>query len=89
MPRMGALQGTLRVSRFNPFEGWVGSESVGEDILISGRLDMNRAIDGACISVVPSLAHCCATEGWGYGQTSRPLDGGSGKQVWDLPVCWV
>ncbi len=44
-------QGTLRVSRFNPFEGWVGSESVGEDILISGRLDMNRAIDGAWGSV--------------------------------------
>ena len=36
------LQGALRVSRFNPFEGWVGSESVGQDILISGRVDMNR-----------------------------------------------
>jgi len=35
-------QGALRVSRFNPFEGWVGSESVGQDILISGRIDMNR-----------------------------------------------
>lgn len=44
-------QGTLRVSRFNPFEGWVGSESVGEDILISGRLDMNRAIDGDVVAV--------------------------------------
>ena len=36
------VQGALRVSRFNPFEGWVGSESVGQDILISGRVDMNR-----------------------------------------------
>lgn len=32
--------------RFNPFEGWVSSQSVGDDILISGRIDMNRAIDG-------------------------------------------
>lgn len=42
-------QGALRVSRFNPFEGWVGSESVGEDILISGRVDMNRAFDGEAL----------------------------------------
>ena len=39
-------QGALRVSRFNPFEGCVGSDSVGHDILISGRVDMNRALDG-------------------------------------------
>ncbi|GLC34112.1 hypothetical protein PLESTB_000838700 [Pleodorina starrii] len=44
-------QGALRVSRFNPFEGWVASESVGEDILINGRLDMNRAIDGDVVAV--------------------------------------
>ena len=42
-------QGSLRVCRFNPFEGWVGSDSVGEDILISGRIDMNRALDGAWV----------------------------------------
>jgi hypothetical protein len=35
-------QGALRVSRYNPFEGCVGSDSVGSDILISGRIDMNR-----------------------------------------------
>ena len=35
------------MSRFNPFEGYVGSDSVGQDILISGRVDMNRAMDGA------------------------------------------
>jgi hypothetical protein len=34
--------------RFNPFEGWVSSQSVGDDILISGRIDMNRALDGGC-----------------------------------------
>lgn len=39
-------QGALRVNKFNPFEGWVSSESVGQDVLISGRIDMNRAIDG-------------------------------------------
>ncbi|KAG2491107.1 hypothetical protein HYH03_010551 [Edaphochlamys debaryana] len=44
-------QGSLRVSRFNPFEGWVGSEGVGEDIMVSGRTDMNRAIDGDVVAV--------------------------------------
>jgi exosome complex exonuclease DIS3/RRP44 len=44
-------QGSLRVNRFNPFEGWVGSESVGQDILISGRQDMNRAVDGDIVVV--------------------------------------
>jgi hypothetical protein len=42
-------QGVLRASRFNPFDGWVSSEAVGQDILISGRIDMNRAIDGECV----------------------------------------
>ncbi|GLI66006.1 hypothetical protein VaNZ11_009617 [Volvox africanus] len=44
-------QGTLRVSRFSPFEGRVGSESVDADILLSGRVDMNRAIDGDVVAV--------------------------------------
>ncbi|KAL4433106.1 hypothetical protein ABPG77_006533 [Micractinium sp. CCAP 211/92] len=44
-------QGTLRVNRFNSFEGWVGSESVGQDILISGRVDMNRAMEGDVVAV--------------------------------------
>lgn len=34
------------MNRFNYKEGWVASESVGEDILISGSVDMNRAFDG-------------------------------------------
>ncbi|EFN55177.1 hypothetical protein CHLNCDRAFT_35599 [Chlorella variabilis] len=44
-------QGMLRVNRFNSFEGWVGSESVGQDILISGRIDMNRAMEGDVVAV--------------------------------------
>ena len=45
-PPPSLTQGALRVSRFNPFEGCVGSDSVGQDILVSGRVDMNRALDG-------------------------------------------
>jgi len=44
-------QGSLRVSRFNPFEGWVGSQSVGQDILVRNRVDMNRAMDGDIVAV--------------------------------------
>ena len=40
-------QGALRVSRYNPFEGHVGSDAVGADIVVSGREAMNRAFDGA------------------------------------------
>jgi exosome complex exonuclease DIS3/RRP44 len=39
------------VNRFNPYEGWVASESVGQDILIPDRLSMNRAIDGDAVAV--------------------------------------
>lgn len=44
-------QGALRVSRFNPFEGSVGSDAVGADIFISGRADMNRAMEGDTVVV--------------------------------------
>ncbi|KAF8058848.1 RRP44A [Scenedesmus sp. PABB004] len=44
-------QGALRVSRFSPFEGWVASEAVGQDIMITGRSDMNRAMDGDVVAV--------------------------------------
>lgn len=47
-----ALQGSLRVNRFNCWEAWVGSDAVGQDILVSGRIDMNRAMDGAWGSLV-------------------------------------
>lgn len=49
------VQGTLRVNRFNYKEGWVASESVGEDILISGSVDMNRAFDGGFVFLVAVL----------------------------------
>jgi hypothetical protein len=39
-------QGALRTSRFNPYEGRIASDAVGQDILISGRIDMNRAMEG-------------------------------------------
>jgi exosome complex exonuclease DIS3/RRP44 len=44
-------QGALRVSRFNPHEGFVGCDAVGADVLISGREDMNRALDGDIVAV--------------------------------------
>jgi exosome complex exonuclease DIS3/RRP44 len=48
---MHARQGALRVNRFNPWEGYVGSESAGQDILLAGRAAMNRAIDGDIVAV--------------------------------------
>ena len=39
------------MSRYNAFEGWVASESVGQDILISGRVDMNRWGHGSIASL--------------------------------------
>ncbi|XP_059644993.1 exosome complex exonuclease RRP44 homolog A [Cornus florida] len=44
-------QGKLRVNRFNPFEAYVGSESIGDEIIIYGRGNMNRAFDGDIVAV--------------------------------------
>ncbi|XP_010548201.1 PREDICTED: exosome complex exonuclease RRP44 homolog A [Tarenaya hassleriana] len=44
-------QGKLRVNRFNPFEAYVGSESIGEEIIIYGRSNMNRAFDSDIVAV--------------------------------------
>ncbi|GJP42959.1 hypothetical protein CLOM_g2479 [Closterium sp. NIES-68] len=44
-------QGKLRVSRYNCFEAFVGSESLGDEILVIGRCDMNRAVDGDVVAV--------------------------------------
>ncbi|PKA52121.1 Ribonuclease II, chloroplastic/mitochondrial [Apostasia shenzhenica] len=44
-------QGKLRVNRYNPFEAYVGSESIGEEIVIHGRVNMNRAFDGDIVAV--------------------------------------
>ncbi|XP_008786671.2 exosome complex exonuclease RRP44 homolog A [Phoenix dactylifera] len=44
-------QGKLRVNRYNPFEAYVGSESIGDEIVIHGRANMNRAFDGDIVAV--------------------------------------
>ena len=44
-------QGKLRVNRYNPFEAYVGSESIGDEIIIYGRTNMNRAFDGDVVAV--------------------------------------
>ncbi|GER30065.1 ribonuclease 2 family protein [Striga asiatica] len=44
-------QGKLRVNRYNPFEAYVGSESIGDEIIIYGRANMNRAFDGDIVVV--------------------------------------
>ncbi|VFQ59900.1 unnamed protein product [Cuscuta campestris] len=44
-------QGKLRVNRYNPFEAYVGSESIGDEIIVYGRANMNRAFDGDVVVV--------------------------------------
>ncbi|KAK9129204.1 hypothetical protein Sjap_009691 [Stephania japonica] len=44
-------QGRLRINRYNPFEAYVGSESIGDEIIIHGRINMNRAFDGDIVAV--------------------------------------
>eukprot|EP00897_Mesotaenium_endlicherianum_P007577 jgi/Mesen1/6848/ME000351S05966 len=44
-------QGKLRVGRYNCWEAYVGSESLGDEVLILGRPDMNRAVDGDVVAV--------------------------------------
>lgn len=44
-------QGKLRVNRYNPFEAYVGSESIGDEIIIRGRSNMNRSFDGDIVAV--------------------------------------
>nr|AID55111.1 exosome complex exonuclease RRP44 [Cocos nucifera] len=44
-------QGKLRINRYNPFEAYVGSESIGDEIVVHGRANMNRAFDGDIVAV--------------------------------------
>ncbi|XP_061371864.1 exosome complex exonuclease RRP44 homolog A-like [Gastrolobium bilobum] len=44
-------QGRLRVNCCNPFEAYVGSESIGDEIIVYRRLGMNRAFDGDIVAV--------------------------------------
>lgn len=39
------------MNRYNPFEAYVGSESIGDEIVIYGRSNMNRAFDGDIVAV--------------------------------------
>lgn len=39
------------MNRYNPFEAYVGSESIGDEIVIRGRTNMNRAFDGDIVAV--------------------------------------
>ena len=48
---VSAMQGTLRVGRFNSFEAKLACDSMEEEILISGRVSMNRALDGDVVAV--------------------------------------
>lgn len=45
------LQGTLRVSRFHPWEGWISCEAADQDVLLPGRTSLNRAMDGDVVVV--------------------------------------
>lgn len=44
-------QGKLRVNRYNPLEAYVASESISDEIIIYGRINMNRAFDGDVVAV--------------------------------------
>ncbi|KAH7283674.1 hypothetical protein KP509_34G018800 [Ceratopteris richardii] len=44
-------QGKLRVNRYNPIEAYVNSESIDEEIIIYGRINMNRAFEGDVVAV--------------------------------------
>lgn len=44
-------QGKLRVNRYNPFEAYVVSESIGDEITVYGRTNMNRAFDGDIVAI--------------------------------------
>ncbi|KAI5066926.1 hypothetical protein GOP47_0017454 [Adiantum capillus-veneris] len=44
-------QGKLRVNRYNTLEAYVNSESIDEEIIIYGRINMNRAFDGDVVAV--------------------------------------
>ena len=44
-------QGKPRVNRYNPFEAYVGSESIGDEVIIYGCANMNRAFDGDVVAI--------------------------------------
>ncbi|XP_031495106.1 exosome complex exonuclease RRP44 homolog A [Nymphaea colorata] len=62
-------QGKLRVNRYNPFEAYVGSESIGDEIVICGRANMNRAFDGDIVAV-----ELLPQEQWHEGKSSSIVE---------------
>lgn len=66
--------GSLRVSRFNSQEAWVGSQSVGQDILISGREAMNRAMDGDIVAIEVLAQECWGNKAIATGEEGDPKD---------------
>lgn len=44
-------QGTIRVSQYSPFEGYVTLFDKDQNVLIKGREDMNRAFDGDTVAI--------------------------------------
>ncbi|XP_068646865.1 exosome complex exonuclease RRP44 homolog A [Aristolochia californica] len=71
-------QGKLRVNRYNPFEAYVGSESIGDEIIIYGRVNMNRAFDGDIV-VVELLPQ----EQW-HGEKSLSIADGEDEEEEDV-----
>lgn len=62
-------QGKLRVNRYNPLEAYVGSESIGDEIIIYGRDNMNRAFDGDVVAV-----ELLPKDQWDGGKTMKILE---------------
>ena len=58
------MQGNLRVGRFNSFEARLACDSFEDEILISGRVAMNRALDGDVVAVelLPEASHLRTTQ---------------------------
>ncbi|KAL0928339.1 hypothetical protein M5K25_000214 [Dendrobium thyrsiflorum] len=54
-------KGRFRVNRYSPLVGYVGSESIGDEIAIYDTVNMNRAFNGDIV-VVELLPQCQRTE---------------------------
>jgi len=72
-------QGKLRVNRYNPFEAYVGSESIGDEIVIRSRINMNRAFDGDIVAV-----ELLPQDQWHEGESSMIADDGIFLNKWSF-----
>ena len=66
-------QGKLRVNRYNPLEAYVGSESIGDEIVVYGRINMNRSFDGDVVAV-----ELLPEELWKEGNMIKLVEDGKG-----------